>query len=239
MLEAYWDLINQYCDQNIVAEVQTLEFGQTEDVWKQDTAVNDVSRQLKNDSQCLEAYVGYLAYSVNASTPAEVNNTFLDIALRLPLEKKAHFQKAMEWAYAHMTYAPRYSRLYFDVAGLYSIDLREKFHPKFEKAFFTDHTDEAFGYYQYLVSIDDPRGLARFDEISRRVEGDVNALFKVLNGLTEQLPSAEHSKMDVKAVLNILKRYKNDQRRIAGVYGPGTGPSLQEYLAPIFQIYGR
>ena len=131
MLELYIQQIEQQCPTEIIAEVRTVDLRQA--------SAGDLARKIAQEAfyakryDCLAAYVGFMAYKINRQAPYEVMNGFFSAARRIHnSELRQALIPAMKHAYQQFDYSSRYTQGYFEVLGLYQLDLRQQFDPQFE-----------------------------------------------------------------------------------------------------------
>lgn len=228
MLEFYVAQIEQQCSTEMVEEIRQVDFSQPD---ADELAYTLVQAAYDNDRyNCLASYLGYMSYKIDHQSPYEVIFSFLSAADRIPAGgMKMALTPAIKHAYQQFSYSRYYGHGYFYVLGSYGIDVRHQFDEQFEEVKIEGESEEAFYYTYYLTQIGDLRGIARFDQALKENETD-DADFEKFSSLINGI-----RRVKLKEVIPILKRYENDHRRVVGVNGPETGPSIAEYVQSVLK----
>lgn len=236
MLEQYALMLDQHCQREIAAEIRTIDLG---DADESDRLHEIYQTFLKTKAvDCLQAYAGFVGWSMKDGAPREVVGRFMTIANSVSSENKDALRPAVERVFQLIEYPTVSFGLYFKTAGLFDVRFDESLHDWFKDASFTKHTDEAYAYAEYLVLIGHPGGVARFDAALTATEGDVHTMNGVLSGMSSLAGRMHHAGRDLKPMLNVMRRYLHDQRRGIGVDGPGSGPNPGEIVGPVIDIFG-
>ncbi|WP_374427271.1 hypothetical protein [Paracoccus sp. (in: a-proteobacteria)] len=237
MLEEYVKLIEQLCAPNLAAEVRSIDMTQSGSQSLAHKISQDIQRSNRTD--CLSAYVGYLAYNVSSRTAPAMAYEFLTAAAMVPRDNRATLQSDVAKALTKFKPSASNHKMYFNVAGLYKLQLPESYSTEFSGADFWDHSQLTMSYYKYLIMIGDPEGSVGFDRMLTQNKDDISIVFGLVSALSDVAILMHREGRSVIDVRKVLEKYQNDDRRTAGVNGPGTGGAPQDIVRPVLMITGR
>ncbi|SFR65227.1 hypothetical protein [Litoreibacter janthinus] len=237
MLEHYIEMVEQLCAANIAAEMRMLDMSQLETGQQ----VHNIYQTLStaDATRCLEAYVGFLSYSVTPRTPPQVLQSYMGAAMGVPAEQRPELQEAVAYAFSRIEELTPQHGVYFKTAGLYRIRLGASAHEKFALMGFSNHTDLGFSYHVYLTLMEQPLGPEGFRLALARVQPDVEATANLASALSSLAVTLKREGRDATDLLKVLSPLREDNRRATGVNGPGSGPAVGDLVRPVFKVFGQ
>lgn len=237
MLEQYIEMVEQLCAANMAAEMRMLDMSQNEAGQQMHRIYQTLSTT--DATSCLEAYVGFLSYSVTSKSPPQVLQSYMSAAIGVPAVQRAELQAAVGYAFQRIELLAPQHGLYFKTAGLYRIPLARSAHERFALMEFSGHTDPGYSYHLYLTLMEQPAGAEGFGRALARVQPDVDATANLASGLSSLAIMLKRENRDTTALLDVLAPLRDDTRRATGVNGPGSGPEVADLVRPVFKVLGQ
>lgn len=237
MLEEYIQMVEQLCAANIAAEMRMLDMSQLE----AGQQVHKIYQTLSTTdaTSCLEAYVGFLSYSITPRTPPEVLQSYMGAAMGVPAAQRPALHEAVKYAYSRIEELAPQHGVYFKTAGLYRVPLSASAHERFALMGFSTHTDLGYSYHVYLTLMEQRLGPEGFRHALARVKPDVEATANLASGLSSLAVTLKREGRDATALLEVLSPLREDTRRATGVNGPGSGPAVADLVRPVFKVFGQ
>lgn len=236
MLEHYIAMVEQHCAADISAQILALNTrnraasAQMDSIWRTVQTVDLLP--------CHEGFLGFLSYSISASSPYNVVEKYLDTIFRVHHARRPVLRDGVVHAFERINQSDVDHRRYFKAAGTYRLTLPPRLHERLAPLPFSGFNDEGYSYHLYLVMIDDPKGLAGFEAALTRLASDVPSVGGIVSELCDLAISFKQEGRDPGPILDVLAPFKTDNRRGRGVNGPGTGGAVNTCVLFTFRHLG-
>lgn len=235
MVEQYVEMVERLCAANIAAEVQSLNMKQAQTGQQ----IHGIYQTLSSEdaSACIEAYVGYLSYSVNSASPPEVLQSYMSAAIGVPSAQRPALRDAVAHAYSRIDANTAPHGPFFRAAGLFRVVLPAQTHERLALVPLRNHMDEGFSYRSYLTLIEDPNGPEGFAAALAQVQPNVDSTSNLASALSSLAVLLKREARDATALLRVLSPLREDERRSTGVNGPESGPAIKDIVLPVFKVF--